>query len=834
MPTEKFALKCCLIMSIFCCAIDIKAQKQGKERLDSLRTALPSSKQISRVLILNDIAFELRTNAPDSAAIVANEARLLANLIGFRLGEADAYLIIGNTFESKANYDKALESLNTALKLYDRVSTDSKAVLNGKMRTYNGIGVVYYDRGEHQIAMDYYQIVLKIADSIGDDNNRAVSFNNIGNIFKAKGEYPEAIKFHKKSLEIRLRLGDKSGTGDSYQNLGIAVKAQGEYATALKYFFETLRLRGETGDLKGMADACNNVGNTYNVQGNYPAAISCHNKSLEIRLAIKDTKGVASSYNNVGLIYYNQGTYPLALKNFLAALKFHINIGNKNGIAKAYLNIGNVYYEQKMYVEALVNYKSALRIHIEVGDKQGIGSAHCNLGAVYSDMGDEIKGLKEYYLALVTEREVRDREGEVISNTGIGLILEHQQRYREALTHLHEALRISQEITDAYGIADASIHLAKIYLTFNKRRKASGYVTKGIKIANVLGSRELLRNGYEVLAKADSMRGDFKQAFAHYRLFIANRDSLYNIDSANRITQLKERYRADFQQDSLNRIHTEETVLAKQKSRFQLWLGGTVAVSFLALFAGASLLYQRRQKEKLRMEKDRHIIKMLINENEKLGLRQELFKAQLNSHFVTDTIAYIGQFIEERNIEVASKYIAKLSRLIRTVLANSSDKRKTSIKDEIDFTRDYIDLMLLKYSYGYIVYTIEIDSEIDSTLTLMPPMILQVIVENSILHGLNTTGGQIKVKLERQDSHVTCTVQDNGIGRDAATAKAIQNRKSYGTQLVDRLIDTWNVEHRDANVLTEDLKDENGLALGTKVCFTFPIINVHSTVNLRV
>ncbi len=824
-----------LFFSIFLyCNTPVHAQRQGQERTDSLRSALRSAKSTERIEVLNALAFDQRRNRPDSAIILANEALHLAEDLDYNMGKADAYLTIGAAFENEAKYDQALQNTRQAIEWYDKAKGNSdhkREAIRGEIRAHTAMGIISSDLGKPNDALENYSLALKSAEGIKDDYNIASICNNIGNLYNAKGEYAQAIDFQTRSLELRRKLGDKSGLGDSYQNIGIICKAQGKYQEALDFFEKGMNLRKELDDKKGMGDIWNNMGNTYNAMGNYEQAIICLGKGLELRQLIKDKKGIAGSYNNIGLIYYNHGNHPVALENFLAALKIHEEIGNKNGVGDESINIGNVYYSQHNYPEALKRYAAALKVREETGNKQGISMAQNNLGAVYFDMNNYPEALLHLYKALDVESTIGDKAGANVSYSSIGVIYGRQKKYPEALDNLGKALKIAEEIGDKYGISDASISLARIYMEQGKEQIAAANVLKGLQIAKDLGSHELLKNGYEVQAAIDSLQGSYKDAYLHYRLAVENNDSLSNRENDKKIILLQARFDAGKKQDSLQALHVQEMAVARIINKGRMIFGLTVAM-LIILFIVVIFLFNRKK------DRDRHKIHTLRDHNEKMELRQEkmelqqeALKAQLDSHFVTDTIAYIDNFIEQGNNTAASKYANRLSQLIRIALSNSFEKRKARIVDEVDFVRNYVELMLLKYPDNYITYNISVAGAIDAKNTLMPPMVLQVVVENAIRHGLSEMGGFFSVQITKQDDLISCIITDNGIGRAAAIAKAIANRKSYGTNLVGKLIEIWNAEYGAATVHTEDLKNKDGIPSGTKVRFLLPAIIVSAPQN---
>jgi sensor histidine kinase YesM len=108
-------------------------------------------------------------------------------------------------------------------------------------------------------------------------------------------------------------------------------------------------------------------------------------------------------------------------------------------------------------------------------------------------------------------------------------------------------------------------------------------------------------------------------------------------------------------------------------------------------------------------------------------------------------------------------------------------------------------------------------------------MILQPIVENSIIHGLIPMDGVNKIKIDffKNDNFLQCRVEDNGIGRNAAEAMREgyqKTHKSFATQIMKERINIFNYYNKNhLNFEIEDKYDDQGKASGTVVTLTIPL-----------
>jgi sensor histidine kinase YesM len=209
-----------------------------------------------------------------------------------------------------------------------------------------------------------------------------------------------------------------------------------------------------------------------------------------------------------------------------------------------------------------------------------------------------------------------------------------------------------------------------------------------------------------------------------------------------------------------------------------------------------------------------------INEMESKALR-----AQMNPHFLFNSLNSIRLFILKNEVESASDYIAKFSKLLRMIL-NHSRQDMITVYDEIQTLKLYLEFERLRFDKGF-----EFDLQIDGQEVLdcyLPPMIIQPFVENAIWHGLMPRPddkGYIKVSFQKEPGRLYVTVLDNGIGRDKAREndrKASLKEGSVGLQITkERLRTLTRRTGRLNDFVVEDLMDEKNRPKGTLIKLYF-------------
>lgn len=211
-------------------------------------------------------------------------------------------------------------------------------------------------------------------------------------------------------------------------------------------------------------------------------------------------------------------------------------------------------------------------------------------------------------------------------------------------------------------------------------------------------------------------------------------------------------------------------------------------------------------------------------------LEQKALLAQMNPHFIFNSLNSIQSFLIFNENDLAERYLLKLSQLIRMTLSNSRES-EISIEKEIDVLRKYIELEQMRFKNRF-------DFEINISLTpadhqrSIPPMLIQPFVENAILHGFKELrdGGKLELNIGGVSNDVLhVQVIDNGLGYGAGKKTTVQDHKSYGTQITSERLNLFREKYQlEFHFTIEKIVDDAGNSKGTKVEISIPIITKKS------
>jgi len=196
-------------------------------------------------------------------------------------------------------------------------------------------------------------------------------------------------------------------------------------------------------------------------------------------------------------------------------------------------------------------------------------------------------------------------------------------------------------------------------------------------------------------------------------------------------------------------------------------------------------------------------------------------RAQMNPHFVFNSLNSINAYILLNKYETASSYLTRFAQLMRQILDNSA-RETISLEDEISFLESYLQAESMRLEEK-LEYEIDVDEQIDQFETEIPSMILQPFVENAVWHGIapKKSKGKITIRMQSQHNELLIRIEDDGIGRaKAAELRQVRtgSHTSKGLALTRERLTLFDQKHGTrSTVETTDLFDASGEPAGTRV-----------------
>lgn len=242
-----------------------------------------------------------------------------------------------------------------------------------------------------------------------------------------------------------------------------------------------------------------------------------------------------------------------------------------------------------------------------------------------------------------------------------------------------------------------------------------------------------------------------------------------------------------------------------------------IIVLFISVFIISLITFQFFR---IKIRELRHRNKM---ERELNRFRQQALSAQMNPHFIFNSLNSVQNYILKNDPIKSSDYLSRFGALMRRVLENSQTS-EISLKEELEALKLYIDLELVRFQNDF-ECEYNISKQINLERIKVPPLIMQPFVENAIHHGLRLKQGEKKIKISifKKYHRVYIHIEDSGIGRErAGKMKHSKKHKSYGSDITNKRLNIYSALYKnDIKVNFIDLNSEQESTTGTRVEIEF-------------
>lgn len=279
-------------------------------KLDSLKVLAnnPDAREDARVNALLQLCWELKSVEPLHALEYGKKALEIAEGAGTQMQVAEALRHIGVVYWQLGSFNMAMDFLQESNLIFQKEGDPI-----GIARTYSNIGLVFWEQGHSEKALENYFQALRILEDIGEKAVLAPVLNNIGLVYRDQKDYQLAEDFHLRSLAIKRELNDEKGIAFSLNNLGVVKQETGDLESALNYLSEALAIRERLMDKREIANTNNNIGYLYYLLGRSDLALANLERAEDLYVDVDDQAGMAQTYHYLGLVYKKMGQSNLAI-----------------------------------------------------------------------------------------------------------------------------------------------------------------------------------------------------------------------------------------------------------------------------------------------------------------------------------------------------------------------------------------------------------------------------------------------------------------------------------------------------------------------------------------
>jgi len=311
-------------------------------------------------------------------------------------------------------------------------------------------------------------------------------------------------------------------------------------------------------------------GNKQKLLGDLEEALEAYFKSIEVAHRYHNAEGEANGYGAIAGIYTRSENYRNAKLYYHKAITTLRQSGDSIALASAILNLGEAYRESKNYDSAIVCFTESGEIFAKVDYETGKAYNLGNIGMVYASTGKE----------------------------------------KLAEQHINEAIDILQSAGDYYPVCVYLISMSDIYHERGDKPEALNYALRSLQLAQRHALKEQISESSLKLSELYHQAGNTNEAFRHYKNHIAYRDSLNNIESVQKMADLRTDY--EISQKQIELIEKEK-MLARET-----WMRNTFIAAFFVMISVAALVYANSRWLKRKNRKITEQKKEIEKKNEDL------------------------------------------------------------------------------------------------------------------------------------------------------------------------------------------------------------------------
>ena len=620
--------------------------------------------------------------------------------------------------------------------------------------------------------------------------------------------------YNNQALNLYEETGDVTGKARACYGLAYVYSFKGDLETSGKYSTLALQYFEEAGDYRGMINSLNALSYLARQRQDLDSAITYIEKAISIAREVKDTLPLADATNSLGNIYKEMALFSQAIDSYFEALKLWEIKGDSAGMSVAYGSIGLAYYYQKDYDRALEFSRKHLLLSEKRKDLWEVSKICNTIAQIYNSRGLSDSALCYQRRSLALNREMNYPSGESSSCFNIASTLLHLQEPDSARWYMNQAMDIAAEINMPVP-PDYYVTLGNIEQSLKNYPEAFSNSLKAYTLGKERDLPIVVSDAALLLSDISGKTGRADLAYRYLKEHMQLSDSISNDDFLKQVTRMEIQYDFDKKQKEAEFIQMQEKLVRDQKIKQQGLLLKGLGI-LLILVAIMSLLYLRHTR--------------LRAQYAQIDLEQRLLRAQMNPHFIFNSLCAIQDLILKDKRQRANTFLTKIARLMRNILENSREEY-VALDKEVETLKLYLDVQQLRFENGF-QYAISVDESINAENISIPPMLAQPCVENSIEHGLlpGEENGWIDISYTISDGLMMLEVTDNGIGREkAAEVEPAVKKRSISTKLTEKRLEHFRKILKEKNISYNiiDLYEE-GVAAGTKVVMMLPYKNIYA------
>ncbi|WP_173021408.1 histidine kinase [Lewinella sp. W8] len=610
------------------------------------------------------------------------------------------------------------------------------------------IGCVSTVRGQEmdvRATLDSLQRVYLIQTDVRE---RGFTADKLSEFHFRNANYDSCRFYAMETLRLGRMIGHDTLIGHGFRSLSIIDRREGAFDASLADSDSAAIYYRAAGHLMGELVILSNLGYQLSSAGRCGEAIEA--LALADSLMAKNNTNLMNrvkSRNTYCATLGDCGQYdliPRLAKEFLDEVReekwYRLEASLYNRLIIAYRNLGEL--------DSALVYVNRMSPVLKYTQSKALNSSfYTNAASVYHDLGDLDRAAELLNLGIASARKQGLEDSENFKEMNLGIIESERGNFTESVQLIEDALPYFEKRADAGKLMEAYAALSRSYAGLDRYQEAYEFASRSYVIQDSLQERRQAERVEEMAAKLEANR-----AWREYTL------AQMELDREKRAARTRQR----------------------------LTLGG-FGTLMIASLGGTLIVRARRKRKHLEYAK------------RQAELRYNLLRAQMNPHFIFNSLNAIQSFFSSRKFAQGNEYLGAFSQLVRRVLEQTGQKR-ISLAEELETLELYLRLEQQRLGTG-LQFAFRLTEEVEPDLVRVPPLILQPFVENAIWHGIapSKRPGKIDICVDYDEDldALVCLIEDDGLGMSGGPPQQ-EGHRSRGVEITrERLGDKGRVNIRN-------------------------------------
>jgi len=393
------------------------------------------------------------------------------------------------------------------------------------------------------------------------DTNKALTYVRLSERYAIILDSKNTRLYTDSALSLARKLSFKRIEASAIENRGFRFMMENKFDSAKMDFFTAMDLRRKLGNKKGVAQSYYSIGQYYHYLDSLPEALENFYHALEIFEKIDDPTGEGRVRINLGQIYLNQGNDSEALVNSRLARDIQVRAAHFAEASGAMEIIGNIEFDLQNYEMALQNFQEAIQTGIQAG------VSNWTLGEIYLRIGDTYQ--KQGAIEFSKENHPE----------GI-------RKYNQALSMYDSTKRKFTEADNSPSLIPLGIRFAKIDVQLKKYKEARKLLEQFMAQTQNFIYETDPGDAYAVLAELDSAEGNHIGSLQYYKMYINNRDSIYNVRNDKKLFRIRMQHEYNVREADAKILQAkkdEESRISKNRQSLAIFALAVVVLAVLTI-----------------------------------------------------------------------------------------------------------------------------------------------------------------------------------------------------------------------------------------------------------